>query len=283
MTLSEALQVWVNQRRSEGYSPHTLRAYEIQMGLLIKAVGDVPFDQLTLADLRAYIAGPGAKGVKVTTVAHRVRMIKSFFTWAVEEDLLGRSPAHKLKEPKLPERIPKALAMEDLELLRDACKTAREHALIEFLFATGCRISEACGVLKTELEWNRRAVVVTGKGNRQREVYWGFRANLWLRRYLKQRQDDCPNLFATERRPFNPLRPHEAWWIVKKVAARIGMRAFVHPHRLRHSLGTLLLNNGMPLSAVQDIFGHRDPKTTLNYARYSGHNRQLAYEQYFVQ
>ena len=86
---------------------------------------------ITLETLREYIAGPASEGRKLSTIAHRIRMLRSFLSWLVEEGHIGKSPAARLREPKLPARIPKPLPFEDLELLRDACRTAREHALID--------------------------------------------------------------------------------------------------------------------------------------------------------
>lgn len=281
MRLSEAVEAWCAQRLAEGYSHHTIDAYRLQMGLLQRALGDREIDQVTLADLRAYVAG--ATHLKASSVAHRVRMIRSFFHWLVEEEHLTRSPAMKLKEPKLPERLPKALPFEDLELIRDACKNPREHALIEFLFATGCRASELAGVTKRDIDWERRAVRVVGKGNKEREVYLGAKASLWLRRYLAERTDDCPYVFITERGPARQLHPHQLWWIIKQIADRVGLRTRTWPHVFRHTLATSLLNNGAPLVAVQSLLGHTKPETTQLYARLSGANRQQYHQRYFVQ
>lgn len=283
MLLSDAIAQWVTQRQAEGYSPCTLRAYRIQMGLLIRNLGDRPVDAVTLTDLRAYIAGPQNEGRKASTVAHRVRMIRSFFTWCVEEDIITKSPAHKLREPKLPQRIPKALAFEDLELIRDACKTTREHALIELLFATGCRASEAAGIERRDVDWERRAIRVMGKGSKEREVYFGARAALWLRRYLKERADAHPALFIAERGEVRATTPHQIWYAVKRIAHREDMRDRVWPHVLRHTLGTTLLNQGAPLPAVQSILGHERPETTQIYAVLSGASRQAAYQKAFIQ
>lgn len=283
MLASKAVRCWIEQRRAEGYSPCTLRAYRLQLGLLLQAIGDVQVASITLDHLRGYIAGPKSANRKASTIAHRVRMIRSFFYWCVEEELLLRSPALKLKEPKLPARLPKAMPFEDLELIRDACQTTREHALIEFRFATGCRSGEVSGIHRQDVDWERHSVQVLGKGFKEREVYFGARAALWLRRYLRNRVDECPYLFATERGPVRQLQRHQIWWLVKSVADRVGLRDRVWQHAFRHTLGTVLLNQGAPLVAVQSILGHDKPKTTQIHARLSGANRQQAYAKYFIQ
>ena len=235
MHFSTAINHWITQRRSEGYSPYTLQAYQLQLGLLLRHTGDVDIETITLETLREYIAGPASERRKLSTIAHRIRVIRSFFSWLVNEGHLGKSPAARLREPKLGARIPKALPFEDLELLRDACRTAREHALIEALFATGCRALELSTIQRPDVDWERRSIIVLGKGSKEREVYFGARAGMWLRRYLSERMDDCPYLFATERRPIRRLMPHQLWYLVKGIGARAGLRERVWPHRLRHT------------------------------------------------
>jgi integrase/recombinase XerD len=200
-----------------------------------------------------------------------------------EEEYVLRNVAVKLKEPKLPRRIPKALCIDDLELVRDACKTVREHALIEFLFATGCRAGEVSSVTRNAVDWDRKAIVVMGKGSKEREVFIGAKARIWLKRYLAQRQDGNEHLFITERGIPRTLTPHEIWYLVKRIAERVGMRERVWPHVMRHTLATTLLNQGAPLPAVQSILGHESPETTQIYAQYSGAARQEAFQRYFVQ
>lgn len=283
MLLSQASELWRQQRRAEGYSPRTLECYDLQMRLLIRSIGDRAIHEVALTDLRSYFGGPACAHLRPSSQANRVRMVRSFFTWLVEEEYLPKSPARKLREPKLPARVPKAMSFEELELIRDACRNAREHALVEILFATGCRAGELAGICRQDVDWERRAVVVLGKGSKEREVYFGARAAMWLRRYLAERTDDCPYLMATERRPIRQLRPHQLWYVVKSIAERVGLRDRCWPHKFRHTLGTTLLNQGAPLVAVQSILGHQKSETTLIYAHLSGANRQAAYQKHFVQ
>ena len=274
---------WREQRRTEGYSPFTLRCYDIQLRLLARNIGDKPIEEITLLDLRGYIGGKASEGRKASTIAHRVRMVRSFFTWCVEEDVLARSPAHKLREPKQPQRIPKALSFDELELIRDSCKTVREHALVEFLFASGGRAMEVSNIKQADIDWNRRCLVVMGKGSKEREVYFNAKAALWMKRYLDKREDDCEYLFTNGKGFKHRLSPHQIWWAVKQVANRCGLREKVHPHSFRHTMATAMLNGGAELSAVQSILGHEKPETTQLYAQLSGKRRQEQYNRYMPQ
>ena len=175
--------------------------------------------------------------------------------------------------------------------MRDACESRLEHALIEFFFATGCRVSEIHQLDRIELDWLRRSVVVLGKGNKEREVYFGAKAALWLKRYLDSRTDSCLALFVTKRRrqqidgtlQHQRLSTSQMQRIFKRVAERCGLEEKVTPHVLRHTLATLLLNQGAPIAAVQSILGHASPTTTQLYVNLSGESRRMLYRKHFPQ
>ena len=173
------------------------------------------------------------------------------------------------------QRVPKALTMDELEWLRDACRTTLEHAVIEFFFATGCRVGEAARLNRGDVDWQRGSVVVVRKGNKEREVYLGSKARIWLTRYVTERQDAEPALWVTERAPHR-LAIHGLQGVFKRMAERCGLAEKVHPHTMRHALATTLLNQGAPLLAVQSLLGHEKPETTQLYAVLSGETRHQA-------
>jgi len=130
-----------------------------------------------------------------------------------------------------------------------------------------------------------------GKGSKEREVYFGARAQIWLRRYLDSRADEQDALIVTERRQRNDagelqhqrMSIAQIEYVVRRVAKRCDLQDRVTPHVLRHTLATTLLNQGAPLVAVQSILGHTKPETTQLYATLSGSARRRAFERYFVQ
>jgi integrase/recombinase XerD len=232
MLVTQAVSTYLRARRAEGYSPATLRQYAYQLRRFAAWVGQRDIEDLKLNDLREFIAGHDH--LKAQSLGHVVRVLRGFFRWLCEDEVIDKNPALKLKEPKKPKAIPKALTFEELELLRDSCHTPLEHALVEFLFATGCRIGEVRGIDRDQIEWERKAALVLGKGQKEREVYFGARCNLWLRRYLATRSDEEPALFATSK----PVRRMSTWYIrsiIKRVADRCGLSRKVSPHVMRHS------------------------------------------------
>ncbi len=280
MRLSDASNRYLTLRAQEGYSPYTVKAYRVQHRLLIKDIGDVEIDTVTLEQLREHLQQH--MHLKASSLGHKVRAIKSLFKWLVEEDLLVRNPTMKLKEPKLGKRVPKALTIDELEMLRDSCTSVLEHALVEFFFATGCRVGEIHKLDRSAIDWQRGCVNVIGKGNKEREVYFGSKARIWLQRYLNHRGDKDAALFVTERNPHR-MSIHQIEYIFNRIANRCELQAKVSPHKMRHTLATVLLNQGAPLVAVQSILGHEKPETTQLYASLSGTVRQQAYQRYFVQ
>lgn len=161
------------------------------------------------------------------------------------------------------------------------CQNPLEHALVEFIFTTGCRIGEVYSLDRRDIDWETRSVIVQGKGDKEREVYFSIRAAIWLKKYLKSRKDDCQALFATERRPYRRMSIAQMRYILKRVAARANLQASVYPHRLRHSYACHLLNNGAPLELIQTLLGHEKLETTRLYAALSGPRRRELYRRYF--
>lgn len=278
MLLSELWDLCEQDRKIEGYSPGTLKGYRLQVSLLTQYIGDVEAEEVTAEILKAYLAEQDH--LKPSSLAFRVRVLQSVFGWAHREGYIPENPAAKLKEPKQGKRIPKALSEEDTELLREGCKTPLEHVLVEFLYSTGCRISELQKLNKADINWENRSTVVLGKGDKEREVYFSVRCLIWLRRYLKERTDTDTALIVTERKPHR-MSISQIRYVIKRVAKRANVGANVYPHKLRHSYATHLLNNGAPMEAIQSFLGHAKIETTKVYAALSGARRREIYRKYF--
>lgn len=158
-----------------------------------------------------------------------------------------------------------ALSVEELERLRDACEGYREKALVEFLVSTGCRLSEVAQLKAEDLNFADRSVMVTGKGDKDRVVYFSVRARLMLQEYIKERKGG-EGLFVSSKYPYEPLKPRAIQRIIHNVSERAGLAGRVHPHLLRHTFATLALNSGMDVTVIQRLLGHEDIATTQIYA-----------------
>jgi integrase/recombinase XerD len=279
MLLSKEWENYEFDKRIEGYSPHTIKAYKVQLYLLIRYFKDIDIKTLTTEDLKQYLISTGDH-LKPASLAHRIRFLKSLLRWAYEEGYLNNNPAVKIKEPKLGQRIPKFLTDHEIELLREACYSPFENALFEFMFSTGCRIGEVAMLNKGHIDWSNRSAIVRGKGDKEREVYFNTRSDIWLKRYLDDRQDRDSALFVTERCPHR-ISTAQIRYIIKRISKRAAFNKNIHPHQFRHTFATHLLNNGAPLEVIQTLLGHEKSETTRVYAHLSGKLKQDFYNKYF--
>lgn len=277
--LHDKVQLFISSKKLEGLSPLTLDGYRLELGLFVKTVKKLTKD-ITAADIRSYLAQQS--NVKMSTIGRKLSVIKSFFGWLAGEEIISRDPASKLKPPKTEKRLPKALTIEELELLRESCQTVRQRAFIEILYATGCRLSEIHQLNRKDINVQSMSTNVIGKGNKEREVYLSYKAMYHLKKYLNSRTDDSEALMVSERQPYGRLSKRGIQREIKQIAKNAGLESKVSPHVLRHTFATLTLNNGAELVAVQELLGHSSPDTTLRYAKVSEERKRQQHKQYLV-
>lgn len=195
-----------------------------------------------------------------------LNVLRAFFGWLYVEEKIKKNPMDKIKSLKLDKKNARqALSVEELERLRDACKGYREKALVEFLVSTGCRLSEVAQLAVGDLNFADRSVTVTGKGDKDRVVYFSVRARLMLQEYIKTRKGG-EGLFVSSKSPHEPLKPRAIQRIIHNISERAGLTTQVHPHLLRHTFATHALNSGMDVTAIQRLLGHEGIATTQIYA-----------------
>ncbi|PEL19558.1 tyrosine-type recombinase/integrase, partial [Bacillus pseudomycoides] len=232
MLLSEAWEQYQLDKKIERYSPLTLKTYCFQYNLLLRYFGDINISEFTTEKLKGYLIVAG-EHLKPSSLGHRVRCIKSLFRWTHDEGFILKNPAAKLKESKLGKRIPKFLSELEIEHLREACHNSMENALFEFLYSTGCRIGEVVKLNRDDINFSTNSVIVHGKGDKEREVYFNTRCTIWLKRYLDERDDEEPCLFITEGRPKRRMSIDNLRFIIKRISNRAGIKKSIHPHQLR--------------------------------------------------
>jgi integrase/recombinase XerD len=262
--IEEKVRIFFASKKLEGMSQKTIINYTYVLSRLANFIRK-PLTGITAMDMRMYL-NYASKDVKSSTVNSWIYCFKSFFTWLVDNDYLIKNPMNKLKATKVPKRVRKAMTEKEIELLRQACKNLREESIVEFLIATGCRLSEVVGVNKEDINWYEKSLFVIGKGNKERKVYFNTKAEVLLNKYIKSRTDDCPALFITERRPFRRLQGRGIEVVINNIAERAGFDKSVYPHLFRHSFATHSLNKGVSLPTLQSLMGHDQASTTQIYA-----------------
>ncbi|APQ97816.1 site-specific tyrosine recombinase/integron integrase [Clostridium botulinum] len=274
--IEEKPRIYLASKKLDGLSIKTLKNYRYNLIIF----GDYlrkPLAAINTMDLRMFLA-VRCKSMKATSVNGQISILKSFFAWLHDEEYIPKNPAKKLKQTKEPKRLRHAMTEEEVELLRQASKTDRERALIEFLISTGCRLSEVVGVNKDDINWHEMSLNVIGKGNKERKVYFSTKAKILLKKYLLTREDNNEALFVTSKRPHGRLGGRSIQREIKKIAKRAEIDKSIYPHLFRHSFATCKINSGMPLPVLQHIMGHENPSTTQVYAQLSEENIKYEYK-----
>ncbi|ADU30374.1 tyrosine-type recombinase/integrase [Evansella cellulosilytica] len=280
MKLSELWLHYEQDKTLENYSKKTLKSYRLELGLLIRFLGDMEAEDVTIFHLKNYLIEE-QKRLKPSSFQHRCKFIRSFFRWAHEYDLLSKNPAIKVKMPKDHYRIPKPVNEETLELLRIASKSPLEGLLVEFMYSAGVRVGEVYNLNKKDFNFTNRSVYVFGKGDKEREVYFSKRAEIWIQRYFDSRQDEEECFICSKNKPYRRMSIDQIRWHFKKLARKAEVDENVYPHRLRHSYASHLINRGASLEMVRDMLGHKRTETTRVYTLLHGDKRREEYRKYF--
>lgn len=278
--IRDKVDQFLSAKRLEGLSDITLCGYADELRIFAHHVTQ-PADMITTTDIREYLGR--FEHLKMSSVSKKLSVIKSFFGWLNNEEIIIKDPARRIKPPKKEQRLPKALSIEELEQVREACITSRERSIVEVFYATGGRLSEINGLDQSDIDYQAMCARVIGKGNKEREVYLSFKALYHLKKYLMQRLDNNPALFITERQPYRRLSNRGIQRAISKIAQRSGIQKNIHPHTFRHTFATLTLNNGADISSVQALLGHSSPATTQVYAQVSETKKREAYRKHLVQ
>lgn len=277
--LTDKIQLFLSAKKLEGLSKVTLDSYLLELNTFSKKVKK-RVEDITTAEIRVFLGS--FEHLKLSSVSRKLSVLKSFFGWLTAEEFLQRDPTTKIKPPKKEKRLPKALSIEELELLRESCKTNRQRAFLEILYATGCRLSEVHALNKSDINYRTASCRVIGKGNKEREVYFSPKAMYHLRKYLMNRTDDSEALMVTERKPYRRLSQRGIQREIGTIAKQAGLDKKISPHTMRHTFATLTLNNGADIAAVQALLGHEDPSTTQIYAQLTEEKKRETHKKYLV-
>jgi len=143
------------------------------------------------------------------------------------------------------------------------------------MFSTGSRIGEIVALEKNHINWSNQSAIARGKGDKEREVYFNIRCEIWLKRYIESRYDNNTAIFVTARQP-HKMSVAQMRYIIKRISNRAEINKEIHPHQLRHSYATHLLNNGAPIEIIQSLMEHEKSETTRIYAQLKVKERVLS-------
>lgn len=275
-------------------SLHTLQAYERDIREFYVYMQEEGISQLEEVDrilVMNYIAElrkkMGVRGnMKGTSIARKLSSLRSFYRYLNEYVGIGKNPFLYLKTPKMPKRIPEFLFYDEVDLLLSSIQEdndvgIRNRAMFELMYACGLRVSEVIQLKVKDVDLHDCVLHITGKGNKQRVVPFYLLAKQKVLQYMNIRshwmlQEDHDILFVNQRG--KPLTSRGVQYILEKMVADYQLNIRVHPHMLRHSFATHLLDNGADLRIVQELLGHASLSTTQVYVHVSKERLQNAYE-----
>jgi integrase/recombinase XerC len=311
---ADFLAMLTNERNA---SAHTVRAYTREVGNFVEYLGETlgPDPKITAVDhlhIRAYLGLLYQRGLSKPSAARALAAIRSWFTWLAKEHKIQQNPAKLVSTPKLPQHLPRVPSMEEVNGLLNSMEVStragvaangsvakdgsaawpeRDRMIFELLYGCGIRNSELVGIDLTDIQWKNDAILVRGKGRKQRYVPLGDQAAAAIRAYLPQREkkmraagkfalvDDGPVVVNLAMRGACRLTTRSVGRLVKRIALARGLPADLHPHTLRHAFGTHMLEEGADLRAIQEMLGHERLSTTQRYTHLTATQVQRVYDE----
>jgi integrase/recombinase XerC len=289
--VGDYLRVLENER---GASAHTLRAYRRELAGFAEWMNsqheELAVDGIEHTHIRAYLGVLYERGLSKPSAARALAAIRSWFKWLARMGHIQQNAAALVSTPKLPKHLPRVPSIEQMNRVVDSVRDdaaswpGRDRAILELLYGCGIRNAELTGLNIEDVHWANEAILVRGKGQKQRYVPLGDAAADALRVYLAERAAlltadsnkirKTPALFLNLylrglNRPGGDARltTRSVGRIVKRIAIQRGLPADVHPHTLRHAFGTHLLEEGADLRAIQELLGHERLSTTQRYTQ----------------
>jgi integrase/recombinase XerC len=297
----EYLRVLANERAA---SAHTLRAYQRELHdftvwMLERRGEDAQPAAIEHTDIRAYLGTLYERGLSKASAARALAAIRSWFKWLARAGHIEQNAAALVSTPKLPKHLPRVPSIEQMNRVVDsvdeeaASWPARDRAILELLYGCGIRNAELTALNLNDIHWSNDAMLVHGKGQKQRYVPLGDAAAEALRAYLTERDarlaavqhHGTPALFINlQLRGLEKiggearLTTRSVGRIVKRIAILRGLSSDVHPHTLRHAFGTHLLAEGADLRAIQELLGHERLSTTQRYTQLTTTQLEQVYD-----
>ena len=268
-----------------------LYAFHLQSLSANAAEADLPLDRVQTAHIRRWMAKLHGAGREPRGIALVLSCWRSFYRWLANEGLIGFNPVQDVHAPKAGRPLPKALGVDDAVCLAefhnadaDPWTEARDRAIVELLYGCGLRVSELTGLdaqaSNTALGWvdlDAAEANVLGKGSKRRIVPVGAKAVEALRDWLEVRGDrPAPALFVSAKGA--RMSSHAVWKLLRERSLKAGLAAPVHPHMLRHSFASHVLQSSTDLRAVQELLGHASISTTQIYTRLDFQHLAKAYD-----
>ena len=270
---------------TKNYSQNTILSYINDLYYFYLFVKK-DLDLVKEEDIRDYLEYLNLKKDKSTSVSRKISTFKSFYKFLYLNEYINKKeyPLSKISYPKAEKKLPKFIYYNDLlEIINESSKGKeglRDRLIIEMLYATGVRVSELVNIKINDIDFNNRRIIVCGKGNKERIVYYGEYAMKVLNDYLRGRENiNNQYLFLNNRG--EKLTDRGVRYIIDNIMKNLSVKTHVTPHVLRHTFATDMLNNGCDIKVVQELLGHSSLKTTEVYTHVTNDRLKEVYYRCF--
>ena len=288
--VSRDVHHFLRSLRERNVSRHTIKAYNQDLNTFADYVGTRSWKSIDHITIRGFLSHLYEKGLSKTSVARALAAVRSLYRWLAQEGVVEQNPAALVATPKLAKKLPRVPTMEEMNSVLDgqvpetASFPERDRLMLELLYGCGIRNSELIAINLEDVRISAEAILVRGKGKKERYVPFGDSVKTALLGYLPARQKllmekrkNTPSLLINLRG--GRLTTRSVGRIVKRIAVAKGLSPDVHPHTLRHAFGTHLLEEGADLRAIQEMLGHERLSTTQRYTQLSMKHVLHVYDQ----
>jgi len=273
------IDLYLTAKQIEGCSYRTINYYSSTLVNMFKVI-DLPIRKIRTEVVREYLKVCQAKNnCSKVTVNNVRRNLSSFFSWLEEENYIIKNPIRRIHKVKVGKTIKEVISDENIELMRDRCTSIRDLAMLDLLYATGMRVGELVNLDISDMNFYERECIVYGKGDKERRVYFDARAKLHIQEYLEERCDQEKALFVSLNRPNKRLKINGVEIRLRELGRKLGIEK-VHPHKFRRTMATRAIDKGMPIEQVQQILGHEQIDTTMQYAMVNQNNVKNSHKKF---
>jgi len=288
--VARAVSDFLRHLREKNSSAHTIKAYAGDLESFAAYCGSRDWKRIDHIAIRGFLSQLYEKGLSKTSVARALAAVRSLYRWLAQEGVVEQNPAKLVATPKLPKKLPRVPTIEEMNSVLDgqmpeiAAFPERDRLMLELLYGCGIRNSELTGINVDDVRVSAEAILIRGKGKKERYVPFGDSVKAALSAYLPMRQTtltetrkNTPALLINQRG--GRLTTRSVGRIVKGIAIAKGLSPDVHPHTLRHAFGTHMLEEGADLRAIQELLGHERLATTQRYTQLSMKHVLQVYDQ----
>ena len=264
-------------RDERAMSENTISGYVTDITQFTEAINK-NFKDVTMRDIEKFISAMRKKGLSVTTTNRKLASLKLFFKFLIRDGYIDNNPTLLVESGKTEKKLPRPISEESINKISKMAKTLRDKAIIETLYGAGLRRSELICLKKSDIDWAKGILHITGKGKKDRLIPLNGYALSLLKRYGDTHESEW--LFPSKKNKNNHLSSRRLNEIIAYYA-KIANIEGVTPHVFRHSFGSHLFDKGMDSRVLQDLMGHESINTTTTYAKVSTSRNILEYNKYF--